>query len=361
MLLKRKTILVFFAAMFVQTLAYAQTGEVRQWYRGARSLGMGGASVAIVNDETALLSNPAALGRLRSIYGTILDPELEGSTNWPTLYTTQAYTDPFSIEAMAPTLAASPGTAFHAKAQLFPSFVARNFGFGVYGKRLLDATVDNTGSNMQTFYQDDLAVLLGFNFSLWGGRIKIGATGKAISRIEINKNLPLSGPLDVPSNASEGLGLGYDAGVVLTAPYAWLPTLAAVAHDVGGTRFDAMTGVRMSTATRPDPVTQDYDVGISLSPIHSKNSRSVFTIEAQQITAAQSATDKYRYAHVGYEYNFADILFLRAGMNGRYWTTGIEFASEHTQIQFAYYGQDIGVDGAPQEDRRWVWKFGFRF
>lgn len=360
---RRKIRLAFFmmSIALAGSLARAQNNEVRSFYRGVRALGMGGAGVAVANDETSLLVNPAGLGRLRNMYGTILDPEVEGSTNWPILYLEKAYSNPLDLENMAPTLAAHPDAPFHAKAQLFPSFVVRNFGIGIFGKQLLDARVDADGNNVQAFYQDDLALLLGFNFRLWGGRIKLGVTGKMISRIELDQNLPLTGPLDYKSTASEGVGMGFDAGLMLTAPIAWLPTLAAVVRDVGSTRFDSMTGMRLSSATTPATVDQDIDVGFSVQPIHSKNTRSVFAAEYKKITAAAAASDKMRHVHIGYEYNYADLLFFRAGMNQRYWTAGFELASEHTQIQFAYFADDIGPDGAPEEDRRWVWKFVFRF
>lgn len=347
--------------LLVASVASGQTYEVRSFYRGIRSLGMGGAGIAAVNDETALLVNPAGLGKLRDVYGTIIDPEFEGSTNWPAIYTSSAFSNPLTPDSMQAALAASPDTHFHSKVQLFPSFVVRNFGVGIYTKRLLDARVDPTQTNMRVFYQDDMALVLGFNFRLWGGRIKLGATGKIISRIEIDDNLPIADGLTVAGNASEGLGLGIDAGLMLTAPIVWLPSLTAVARDVGGTSFSQMTGVRLTSASQPVRQEQDIDVGFSLSPIHGTRSRSVFTAEYQKISQAAAATDKIRYVHVGYEYNFADLFFLRAGMNQRYWTAGFEFSSENTQIQFAYYGEDIGPDGAPEEDRRWVWKFVFRF
>lgn len=343
------------------SLAHAQADEVRRWYRGTRMMGMGGAGIATVNDETALLVNPAGLGRLRNVYGTVLDPEFEGSTNWPSLYNTTAFTNPLTPDSVATTLSQSPTVPFHNKTAVFPSFVVKNFGFGIYGKYLLDAMADTGATNLKTFYQNDLALVMGFNFRLWGGRIKLGVTGKAIDRIEINRDLPYSGDQSVAANASEGFGVSYDVGMILTAPWAWLPSLAVVGRDMGNMTFTTSPSPRISTSTLPATVTQDYDVAFSLSPIHSKRSRSTFTAELQNYLAYSQAADKTRYFHLGYEYNFADLIFIRAGMNQRYWTTGLEFASEHTQIQFAYFADDIGVDGTPVEDRRWMWKFVFRF
>lgn len=320
---------------------------------------MGGAQIAVANDETALITNAAALGKLRDAYGTILDPEIEANSNATTTYNRNAY-NAFSLQNVKDTTNLNRNTYLHAKAQLFPSFVVQNFGIGILGRKVLDAQMNTAGTGLTTFYQDDLSVLLGFNLRLFDGRVKIGATGKIINRIEIDKVLDPNATLDLATVASEGVGVGADVGIILAAPIAWIPTLSAVVRDVGGTSFSAGSGLRLKTATRPNAIAQDIDVALAVFPISGKT-RSAFTIEYQKINAAAAATDKLRYGHLGYELNLSDLLFLRAGVNQRYWTAGIELASEKTQLQLTSYGEDIGVDGTPIEDRRYGFKFSFRF
>lgn len=358
-MLKAGTLLITF--LLVGFGARAQNTEVRSFYTGIRALGMGGAGINVVDDETALLTNPAALGKLRDFYGTILDPQLDGSAALSEMYHTQAFSDPFDPAQAQRTLDATRDTYFHAQGMLFPSMVVRNFGIGFFYRNLLDAKTNTTGTQMQTYYLNDLAFVLGYNLRLWDGRIKIGFSGKAIAREEINKSLSTTGDLSVAGNASEGLGLGADVALMLTAPWTWLPSATAVVRDVGGTNFEAGSGLRMSSTTRPNHIDQDIDVAIGLFPIHSNSTRSSFTVEYDKLNEASKATDKMRYAHVGYELNLYDLLFLRAGMNQRYWTAGIELASEYTQVQLASYGADVGPDNAPVEDRRYVFKFSFRF
>lgn len=346
---------------FLLSFSFAGAQEIRENYNGVRSLAMGGASVAIVNDETALLLNPAALGRLRDTYGTIIDPEIDGSSNLNNMYKTKAFTDPFDLQQVKDTTDQTRETYFHFKGQIFPSIVMKNFGIGLYAKKLMDAQMDSTGANLTTFYQDDMSLLLGANLRLFGGRIKIGFVGKGISRIEVDKVIPTTANMDVSTHASEGFGIGVDGGIILAAPIVWIPTLSAVVRDMGGTRFTSGSGLRLSTATRPTEVEQDIDVGLAVFPIHGNQTRSSFTLEYQKLKKAATYTDKTKFYHVGYEFNYADVLFLRAGMNQKYWTGGLEIASEHTQIQFASYGEDVGTDGASIEDRRYVFKFGIRF
>lgn len=349
---------ILFIILFFASSANA---EVREFYHGARSAAMGGAAIAVVNDETALLSNPAGLGKLRDFYGTILDPELEASSNIGGAYYASPIGSPFEPSEVQKSLDLRRESYYHAQAQLFPSLVVRNFGIGIYGRYLLDAEVDSTGANMQTYYLNDMALLLGYNLRLWEGRIKLGVTGKAISRIEIDKNLSTTGDLTISGNASEGAALGADVGLILTAPWMWLPTLSAVVRDVGGTNFEAGAGLRMTTVNRPQKIDQDIDVAIALFPIHTNNSRSSFTVEYQKMTEAARSGDSINYLHVGYELNLYDLLFLRAGMNQRYWTGGLEISSEVMQIQVSSYGEEVGTAANLREDRRYIFKLAIRF
>jgi hypothetical protein len=335
--------------------------EVREFFNGARMMAMGGASIAVVNDETALLSNPAGLGKLRDLYGTVIDPELALSGNISELYRKKALTQFFDLGPVKEALDLSRDSYYYARGQIFPSFVARNFGFGIFNRYELSAKMNQDGTLMSTSYYDDLAVLLGFNFRLLDGRLKLGVTGKAVSRIEINKDIDASGSLDKSAHASEGFGIGSDVGLILTAPWAWLPTLSVVARDVGGIQFESGSGLRMKTETRPVKVEQDYDVALAFFPIHGNKKRSSFTIEHTQIQAATKASDKTRFYHLGYELNLSDLVFIRAGMNQKFWTGGFEFASERLQFQLTSYGEDVGTDGSSEENRRFVFKFALRF
>lgn len=335
--------------------------EVRENYNGIRTLGMGGASIAVVNDETAMLVNPAGLGKLRDFYGTVIDPEVDGSAKIIDMYKVKAYTNPWDLEQVRDTTMYTRDTYYHAKAQVFPSFVMKNFGIGIHGKRVLDARMNTAGDAMETFYQEDVSVLMGLNLRFFDGRIKIGIVGKAISRIEVDQDLDPTGTMDLSQLASEGVGFGSDAGIILSAPIVWLPTLSAVVRDIGSTPFTGGSGVRLTTSSRPAPIEQDIDVGLALFPIHGNRTRSQFSIQMDKLKEASLATDKTRYYHLGYEFNYADMIFLRAGMNQKYWTAGAEFASEHIQLQIGSYGEDVGTDGSSIEDRRYMAKFSFRF
>lgn len=363
--MKRISFRQFWAALAIASLGgpVAAAAERHAFYEGSRGRAMGGAQIAVVNDETALLVNPAALGKLRDVFGTVFDPEVEVSNNVNKMNSSSRISDFFSVSAIKDSLAANPERYYHAKMQLFPSLVARNFGIGLYYGRTLDAQMDAAGTAMDVFSRDDLALVLGYNLTLADGRIKVGVNTKLLNRIEIkNSSVSPTGPLDATSiGAAEGTGLSTDVALMLAAPWVFLPTVTAVLHDVGGTSFTQRRGFRMATANAPDIVPQDLDVAMALFPIQTNRIRSSFSVEYRGLLTSDSEPDKAKLLHVGTELNFDDILFLRAGYNQRYLTGGIEIASERLQFQITSYGEEVGDQNNPREDRRTMFKFAFRF
>lgn len=334
--------------------------EVYPLYRGARANAMGGADIAVANDETALLVNPAALGKLRNVYGTLIDPELDIGDNARGMIiesSPKSYSLPEKLVTMLNT---NRDIHYHYKQQFFPSIVLKNFGIGILSKTSMDARMSADGTRLISNYYNDNALVLGYSFRFWDGRIKIGFNVKALNRVEASGELDPTTSLALNDIAKTGSGLSNDAGIILTAPWAGLPTISAVVHDIGDTKFN-QPSYTLKTNTRPANITQDMDVAIAFFPINANHARSAITIEYKNMLKAATLSSPTELYHLGYELNLADIAFFRAGMNGNYWTAGAEFTTEHTQWQVTYYGQEVGLDGASEEDRRWTVKFAFRF
>ena len=339
--------------LFFNSQAFA-INEWFEFYNNSRSLAMGGASVAITSDDTSLFRNPASLGSLRDLYGTILDPEIEGTSN---LTASQ-----LDIAGAMSSLAAKPDTYYRSKTQLSPTIVRRNIGFGLIYKNEISAEITSAAPTvMDTKYVSDEGAALGANLRLFDGRIKIGATGRVFNRIEVdNSALPTNGPTDLPTIGAEGTAYDLDGGILLQAPWAMIPTLGVVVHDIGDTKF-VKDSFRISTAARPNTVKQSVDAAIALFPIHSNLVRSVWTIEYDDIANSRNDTDNAKRAHVGIEFNVRDVFFFRLGYNQRYATAGIEVASESIAWQLTSYGEEIGTAAAPREDRRLNTKLSIRF
>lgn len=338
-----------------------EAGERLEFYNGVRGLGMGGASIGVVNDETSLLLNPAGMGKLRDAFVTLLDVEIHtNSASSNGILTGSARMANFnSAQGMSDFLGTGANAATHYGLQAFPSFVLKNFGLGLLYNEFYNGLVDATGSNLDLQMRQDTAVVLGYNLSFFDGRIKFGFSGRYITRTESQfDNIATAGSgLDFNSNRRRGTGMALDAGLILTAPWAMLPSLSVVVRDFGNTSYEIG-----STVTAPETSQQTIDAAFSLFPIHSNYVRSSFTYELRDLTNQRNENDIARRTHIGYELNLGDLLFVRAGWHQKSWTAGLEFAMEMAQLQLATYEEELGADGGTRvADRRYITKFVFRF
>lgn len=343
-------------------LPSAQGAELMPFFRTVRAQAMGGASVATVNDENSLFLNPAGLGKIRSAYFALINPELEANFDANDAIVNSkefsALTNPQQLLDLARRY---PDKVLHTHAQFLPAFVTTNFGIGLYGNYSINGELVSTTNTFNYQYLNDYGAVMGYCFRLFNGRIKFGISGKIVNRVHVDDSFPsTSTDLSLTDMVSEGTGAGVDAGLILTAPWTFLPTISAAVHDVGNTKFNLGSGYFFKTGRTPSPQQQSIDVAAAIFPIHNKSTRSTFTVEWRDIQNPESQ-DFYRRIHAGFELNFSDILFLRAGMNQRYYTAGLELVIGRQQIQIATYGEEIGTPTNNREDRRFIGQFGFRF
>jgi hypothetical protein len=353
--------LLIFSLIFILQGSLLRASEVYPFFRDIREEGMGGAGVAVVDDQTALFVNPAGLGKIRGPYFTIVNPQIEMNYDLnSSLGTSLKYQSLQDPQAMLNLNKQSPDKHFHAGAQLLPSFVTTNFGIGAYARYSVDTDYTSSTDLFNYNYTNDEGAVLGYCFRLFEGRLKIGATGKLINRVQVAQTFPgTTTGLTMQQIATEGTGVGWDGGVLLTAPWDWLPTLGISAHDIGNTKFNLGNGLQYKTGIQPGPQMQMVNAAIGIFPIHSNHVRSSFTIEYQDLQNPQTL-QPMRPWHGGVEFNFGDILNIRGGFNEGYYTAGIELDFGHNQFQAATYGEEIGTATVNREDRRFVFEYSFR-
>jgi hypothetical protein len=346
--------------IFFSVSAGAQ--EYHPFFRGIRQEGMGGAGIAVVDDETALFVNPAGLGKIRGPYFSPLNiqAEVNNTTQAGVVNNTADATAFMSPQEALDLAKKNPSQPIHYEAQTLPAFVTTNFGMGVYGRYSVDTTVNPATGLAQMNYFNDYGAELGYCFRLFQGRLKIGVSGKIINRVYVNQTYPETATLSLNSIAQEGTGAGLDTSIMLSAPWVWLPSITAVVHDVGGTNFTLGNGFFYKTGVSPPPQAQEIDAGFGLFPIFSPHSRASITAEWDDLMNPQPL-DVWRSFHAGVEFNFNDVFFVRGGVNEHYWTAGLEFVIGHNQIQLASYGEEIGIAPQEVEDRRYVVQYGYRF
>ena len=354
---------LIFSACFVALEAQAR--EKTEFYTGVRMLGMGGVSVAIANDETAVFSNPAALGKLRDPFITVVDPEVHYGADTSS-FLTGFDLNVLGVKSLLEKINDHPGRNLHIKMQLFPSVVVPNFAAGVLIKYDINGALDSTNSEIDLNYTNDFAGVLGYNLRLFDGRLKIGFSGRYINRSQITDSNPIPTTnldLTLKDIAQNGGAIAADAGIMITMPWATLPTLAVTGRDLGNTSFGLGAGFASGTGERPTTVKQTVDGAIAFHPILGNRTRMTISFEMRDVmsTDADDKADIYRRLHGGLEINLGDIFFVRGGMNQRYWTAGLEFTMANFQFQVASYGEEIGTAAVHQEDRRYIGKFAYRF
>ncbi len=334
------------------------------FYQGIRQMGMGGTAVAVVNDETSLLLNPNGLGRLREPYVTLIDPEI--TTNMDGVGTAQELgLDAAQVDKVYEELGGNLDKNYFMRAQIFPSFAMRNFGVGFLGKTEMLARRNSADNVMNLLYTSDMAGVVGYNHSFFGGQVKLGVTGRYIDRVEYNGVVdPAVQGLELKNFATSGTGVGADVALSLSSPTSYLPTLSVIAKDVGDTSYTLGKGIRDDYlgVGNPNKTPMTVDVAAAIFPIWSRGTRGTFTVEYDDVldnSGIEWGTNKK--LHAGFEYNMEDNFFFRAGYNKGYITAGFEFATSNLQLQLAYYGEEIGTDADPVQDHRVAAKFVLRF
>ncbi len=334
------------------------------FYESSRGLGMGGAQITAVNDETTVLINPAGLGKLRGNTFSFLDIEVESNSETYSLLEGD-YMRALDPQKVLDDLNTDPDVVYHAKVQAFVAYARRNFSFGFYGNYRTNAQMDSNPVNPLPFsldYKNDLAFVLGFNKRFSEGRIKIGASARAINRMEIKDEFQsFRTGLSVGSDGKEGIGIAGDIGIQMALPWKWLPTIAAVLRDIGNTKFNLEEGLFNNSADIPDTVDQSLDVGFALYPIYWNYSRFTITGEYRDVLNDYELDNEMAQYHVGFEWNSHDAFFLRGGLNQGYWTAGLEFAFSKFQLQLASFGKEVGDAIEKKESRNFILKFTTRF
>jgi hypothetical protein len=356
-------------AIFILILAFvlsAQTisaQEIREFYNGARQMAMGGVYVTTANDETALIVQPAGLGRVREKYLTLIDPEISVGTNAQTLIglNIASFLDVNLTNALLQ--AADPEERFHQSLKLFPSIVFPNFGFGVYANYITDASISAAGTEYLFYTRQDVGFITGLNFRLFDGMLKVGVNARGINRTEVDRTdlNPLATHTLSSIGAKEGFGIGIDTGLLIQIPWDWIPTLGVVYHDVGQTNYSLLPGKMNGLDAAPASTPAGLDVGIGFHPIIGKGNRMTISAEVRDALNYATQEDPTEYVHAGMEFNFKDAFFLRVGTNQSYLTYGLELSLLNYQLQVSSYGEEVGTGTTKLEERRYVFKFAFRF
>jgi hypothetical protein len=189
---------------------------------------------------------------------------------------------------------------------------------------------------------------------------------RAIQTTENDRNVltTSTNPIGYSVDASEGFGIGLDAGALLTLPVAASPTIGIVARNVGDTSFNNAAPARFTTGpnvTRREKIKMTYDAGFAFFPKFGKKSGFTFSVDYRDVLKVHDVTTMRR-VNVGLEFDLNRVAYLRAGLGRGYWTAGIGLASKLGSLDIGTYAEELDARSfRAKEDRRISIRYGSRF
>ncbi|AYF45811.1 hypothetical protein BALOs_2822 [Halobacteriovorax sp. BALOs_7] len=325
----------------------------------SRALAMGNAFIAKVDDASAAFYNPAGLGTYRGKHFHLSNFQFETNKGWmETLFggdvTGNAgdIFDALSLEGARKLLNQNKGTVSHSRFQMMPNFSTRYFSMGyVYAVQQRAFIGDQAGDQFEYAQRTDHGPYAAFNFSLFGGIVKIGATATYLFRKEAIGTADPAVALDLPDTAyNQGKMLFFTTGFRLTLPYTFLPTLAITSHNTGGTSFEQTGG-----PAAPADIKQTFDLGLSLTPQIGRTMRVHMELNYKDALGEHSNVDTIRKLGLGLEFDLRRIFYFRLGYGDGFGSGGIGIRTRKMEFDLSTYAVDTtDSDFRGQVDRRYV-------
>jgi hypothetical protein len=344
-------LLIFFFSLTFFNSAWAQSqGPLYERPRTARSLGMGGMFIPIVNDTDALLYNPAALAKVQGINFHLIEAGVSanGKEAYDIYKDLGDLNDPNTYNGLF-------GKRLWAEVTGKTAVAVPYFGFGYYTDYDVSLELHNPGfPTFETYFKNDAAIMIGNAFAL--GPNAYG--GVAVKRIDRWGGETIDLGLSTIANADDlkaigdnfdnkGQGYGLDLAVMTDIEGGPLKsTLALVWQDVGSTAFTKTSG-----ADAPPRINQNlsfgYGAGIDLPGLDW-----MFGIEGRHLLEPEIQIGKK--VHIGTELSLP-LIDVRAGINQGYVTYGAGLNLFLFRIDAAVYTEELGVyPGQTAEERYMV-------
>lgn len=357
-------------SLILPVTTYPASSELRELYRGTRAQAMGGAFVALADDEQAIFMNPAGLAGIENPTIHYAIGDVEASTD-----VLSGFSKISTVQnATGDSLNALMGENVYGRLQFTPSFMFPNFGIAVLTDSQLALQSRNQALPNVTFgYQTTNGVQLAYGASLSSGfsgmrprrrrgrrsklkqpDFRVGLASKILWRRGGYRDLSLTQMLNLSQDSLKamageyGRGIGFDAGVQYLHPInERLTAMVGVAiTEIGDLEFK-------STA---DPQPSNLSAGLALKydmPLASI----AITYDYRHIL---QEADWQKRTHFGTEIKLP-MITLYAGLNQMYLTYGASFDAWLLKVTAVTYSEDLGATHGLDPDRRYLVRFGLNF
>lgn len=349
-LLKCCLILLIVSCLFPQGVFGDEPEHLRQ---SVRALGMGGAFVAVANDEYALYYNPAGL---QSVQQTVIEILTAGATTNQNLLDLQEVETDDTTAAFGDLVGKSIYTELNLGAA---SITAPGWGYSIFGNLLFKSVINNPAVpffDMKAYVQ--YGIVGGFGMSFLDEILDVGIAMKSVTRAGITKTVHIYDLLDddfadtLEDEFSEKDSITHDIGVIYHFDQiANLETkVACVVRNIGDMDFGTAGMIPMT-----------MDLGISAeSEIAGLDF--IFAVDYIDVTNRLTKYESYlRNIKVGAEVgvfkrsNGHHALSLRLGVNAAYYPSAgfsINIPGLPIKIDYAAWSEEIGFLADKNEDKR---------
>lgn len=383
--------------------------EVPEHFTPVRPVGMGGAFTAVANDENAIWTNPAGIGRTRKArsretFNITKVPNIIAGANSEARNFYQGFksAQDKSVESIVTSMDDLGNKPFWARAAMFPVTlfdIGRNapMALGMYSNTTTKVVISKeTPEEARVEAVSDFGSVVTFGLTDNSNRFNIGLQFRPVWRYAYEDRIPSEDIVNrdamksrMSDGANKSQGLGVDFGLMYTIADFWYPTIGISAlnlptgcrkdylnpftetrQTVCGTKYSGNFGNEDALST-VDPT--DIRLGVSITPRLGRKLAMRFALDVHHLpvgTPAQSyglqGIEVSKLIHSGVEFFTGNPLMpspfsLRAGYSQGFVTTGASLNLSFINLEFAYYGRDVSSSATPIEDRRYLGSFSFDF
>jgi len=353
----------FIAVLFLLTLSahsYATEVEENDFdYAGIRNLGMGGAFIGFPADYNAPLTNPAGMSFLPERYFYILDTRI--GVNDDIKYFVDAAlslkddlgesmtSDQMTKIADIVTEGITKKPQIFATMPLNIGITAKSWAIGITNRENVAVRLFGLAPvyNIDVNFRADVLAFAAISHK-FTPKLSVGLTGKYLVRTKIAETynlLELAGG-DFTPKLDLGFGIGADAGVFYNV-FDSLSVGVTVKNFISSISWKQMTLDETGTSIPLDSTKLPMNIGAGIAfkpdikiPLKIfKNP--IFVLDMDDITN----TDKniFKKIHAGFSLDALWLFNIRGGINQGWTTFGVGVDLFFLQLEYAYYGQELGV------------------
>lgn len=334
-------------------------------YTSARAAAMGDASLPLGEDgSSGLFDNPADLAKIKKPQAE-LNLGLSGDLGYFKLLNTSSLNsaNPISLNTYQPILSASPGSIGGASGILLPNFYMKDLAVGMMFQYQTAAVVNANGT---TTYHSvyELIPAVGGALRLASGIVRIGYSLQWVNVAEGAVTIPAgtsSTSMAWNNSLEQGSGFSSTAGIAITLPVDYLPSINLVGRNLLNTTYSSSTIYSFTPNSTGAPTTQmmSFDGALSFQPRLGQGAFVNFVAEYKDITN-QSQQIFFAHLATGIEFSFRDQFFLRGGFGEGYPSAGFGLRKKTGEFSLTWYTEELGTTYLQQGDTRFLFQYQVR-